>query len=78
VSFKNVSIVYIITFVAIISMANMVSIYFLVTTSTLTKEYTNVPTVTCISYMSRLPKLMAYYNYANLSEAFLSADIFVF
>jgi hypothetical protein len=71
---KNVSIV---TFVTKISLVNKVSIYFLVTMSTLTSGCTNIPTVTRISCMSRLPKLMAY-NYADLSEAFLSVDIFVF
>jgi hypothetical protein len=74
---KNVSMVSIITFVTMLSVVNKVSVYFLVTMSTLTNECTNDPTVTCISCMSRLPKSMSYI-YANLSEAFLSANIFVF
>ena len=67
---KRVSMVSIITFVTMISMVNRASIYFLVTMSTFTKGCTNVPTVTCVSLMSRLPKMRAY-NYANLPEHFL-------
>ena len=63
---KNVPKVSIVTFVIKISLVNKLSIYFLVSMPSLTSGCTNVPAVTYISCMSRLPKLMAYYNYASV------------
>lgn len=69
---KNISVVSIVIFVTMMLRVNKFSIYFLVTMSTLTNEFTNVSMVNFIPCMSRSPKLIAYSNYVNFSEVFRS------